>query len=223
MKYAVIPQIYTIIAFVTSIVLWPFMTPIPIGSWAEGMPHYLIHPLFTLHFSLWVTITIAWLAAFAFSLRSIQKRALKLTEVLGQNVQVIASATFTVMIALSGWVGYSYIYHPSAGIPERDLLWLFRAINGFGSFLLIPAWIITILLGYLRGCSKPLREPQTRKTGFPIAGGFFAIEAACFSGILSFINLRAFILARAFLLRRVEKIIAILQGLLQVESTIDHR
>ena len=154
MKYAVVPQVYTIIALGASLVLMPFLTQVAIHPLMEGMPRYLIHPLFTLEFSLWLTTAIAWFIAFALSLRNIHKQALKLTEAVGQNLLVVSLATITVIVALSGCVGFSdiihyeeYVYTPA--LPKPNLLTLFRAINAFGSIVCVTAWIIAVLWRYL--------------------------------------------------------------------------
>ena len=155
MKYAVVPQVYTIIAFGASILLWPSLSGIAINPSTEGTPRYLIHPLFTLEFSLWLTTAIAWFIAFALSLRYIRKKALKLTEAVGQNLLVVSLATITVIVALSGCVGFSDIIHYEEyvwglpALPKPDLFTLFRAINAFGSIVCVTAWIIAVLWRYL--------------------------------------------------------------------------
>lgn len=159
-KYLVFPQVYTIIALGASLVLMPFLTQVAIHPSMEGMPLYLIHPLFTLEFSLWLTTAIVWFITFVFSLNSIRKQALTLIEVVGQNLFVVSLAFITVIIALSGCVGYSENIHleefgtdyllgiPS--LPPPNLFTFLRAINGFGILVCEPAWIITVLSKYLR-------------------------------------------------------------------------
>jgi len=153
-KYAVVPQVYTIIAFGASILLWPSLSGIAINPSTEGMPRYLIHPLFTLEFSLWLSTAIAWFIVFALSLGNIHKQALKLTEAVGQNLPVVSLATITVIVALSGCVGFSDIIHFELyvwlpALPKPNLLTLFRAINAVGSILCVTAWIIAVLWRYL--------------------------------------------------------------------------
>ncbi len=151
MKYAVIPQAYTIIALGISIVLMPLLTLPAFGPSVEGMPRYLIHPFFTLDFSLWLTTAIVWFIAFALSLRYIHKKALKLTEIVGQNLHVISLATITVIVALSGCVGFSDTIHFTPGImsPPSPLLFSTRMINFFGVLICEPVWIVAVLWGYL--------------------------------------------------------------------------
>jgi len=150
-RYAVISQIYTIIAFGASIVLMPLLTLPAFGPSVEGMPRYLIHPFFTLDFSLWLTTAIVWFIAFALSLRYIHKKALKLTEIVGQNLHVISLATITVIVALSGCVGFSDTIHFTPGImsPPSPLLFSTRMINFFGVLICEPVWIVAVLWGYL--------------------------------------------------------------------------
>jgi len=149
-KYAVVPQVYTIIAFGASLFLMPFLTKVVIGSGMEAMPYYLIHPLFTLEFCLWLSTAIAWFIAFAFSLRNIRKQALTLTEIVGQNLPIVFLAAITVIIALSGCVGFSGSVHfPRSGIPTPDLFSFLRGINYLGILVCEPAWIIAVLWKYL--------------------------------------------------------------------------
>ena len=152
MRYAVIPQIYTIIALGTLLVLPPIMSPIISDHSMDGMPRILIHPYFTWSFSLWLTTAIVWFIALAFSLRYIRKKGLKLTEVVRQNLHVISWATFTVFVALSGCVGFSDIYHPiPPGMfmsPLSPLLFYARMIGYLGSFCCALAWTIIVLYEY---------------------------------------------------------------------------
>lgn len=165
MKYVVVPQVYTIIAFGASVLLWPSLSGIALTPSAEGTPLYLIHPLFILEFSLWLSTAFAWFITFVFSLRNIRKQALMLNEVVGRNLFVVSLVLFTVIVALSGCVGYSesiYLKESGAddlrtndsrsvtyGLPPRDLFWYFRAINGFGILVCEPTWIITVLWKHL--------------------------------------------------------------------------
>ena len=159
-KYLVVPQVYTIIAFGASISLWPFLSRVAIMPSMEGMPLYLIHPLFTLEFFLLLSTAIVWFIAFLFSLYNIRKQTLTLTEVVEQNLFVVSFALITVIVAISGCVGYSENIHfeefvaddllSLRGLPPPNLFTFLRAINGFGIILCEPAWIITVLSKYLR-------------------------------------------------------------------------
>ena len=158
MKYAVIPQIYTIIAFGASLASLLFMRAlgllIRVDSLMDGMPTYLAYPYFTLNFSLWLTTAIVWFIAFMLSLGYIRKRGLKLTEVVAQNLHVTVFAAFTVIVALCGCVGFSNTYH---SVPLGTILPLLspltlgtRTVAYFGTLWCVPAWIGVVLWEQLR-------------------------------------------------------------------------
>jgi hypothetical protein len=159
-KYAVIPQIYTIIAFGASLASLLFMRALRLliridSSMAmDGTPTYLAHPYFTLNFSLWLTTTIVWFIAFMLSLRYIRKNELKLTEVITQNLHVTVFAAFTVIIALCGCLGFSNTYHsvpPGTILPLLSPLTLgTRTVAYFGTLCCVPVWIGVVLWEQLR-------------------------------------------------------------------------
>lgn len=168
-RYAVIPQLYTIIAFGASLASILFMRAlnllIRVDSLMDGMPTYLEYPYFTLNFSLWLSTAIVWLIAFMLSLRYIRKRGLKLTEVIAQNLYVTVFAAFTVIVALCGCVGFSNTYHsvpPGTILPLLSPLTLgTRTVAYFGTLWCVPAWICIVLWEQLR----PRWTPARRKTG----------------------------------------------------------
>lgn len=97
MKYLVVPQVYTIIAFGASIFLWLFLSRVAIIPSIEGMPLYLIHPLFTLEFFLMLSTAIVWFIAFLFSLYNLRKQTLRLIEIVRQNLFVVSLVLTTVV------------------------------------------------------------------------------------------------------------------------------
>lgn len=168
MRYSVVPQVYTITAFGASISLWPFLSRVAIMPSMEGTPHYLIHPLFTLEFILLLSTAIVWLTAFLFSLYNMHKQKMTLAEAVKQNLFVVSLVLATVIVALSGCVGYSENVHFEEfradglfvlpGLRPPNLFAFFRAIHGLGIIICEPAWIITILSKYLPIPSKTLKH-----------------------------------------------------------------
>ena len=151
MKYAVIPQIYTIIAFGASLVLMLSYTGGMIEPWMDGLPQYLVHPIYTVEFCLWLSTAIVWFIAFALSLRNIHKKALRLTEAVEQNSLIVYLATFTVVVALSGCVSLSRPMLYTAHLPPQ-LSYAFgyaTFVGFFGILICVPAWTIVVLWGYL--------------------------------------------------------------------------
>lgn len=155
MKYLVVPQVYTIIAFGATIFLWFYVPPIAIHRSMEGMPLYLAHPLFTLLFFLSLSTAIVWFIAFLFSfnLYNLRKQTMRLTEIVRQNLFVVSLAVTTVIVALSGCVLYSELIHfeefPAMDLPPLPPPNPFGVLHGYGILLCEPAWIITVLSKYL--------------------------------------------------------------------------
>lgn len=95
-----------------------------------------------------------------FFLYNLRKRRLVITKSVTPNLFTISLAIITVIIAISGCVGYSenvYFEEFGAddlwvlqGLPPSNLFTYLRAINVFGILLCEPAWIITVLSKYLK-------------------------------------------------------------------------
>ena len=166
MKYVVVPQVFTIIAFGASIFLWLFLPTVVIDPSMEGIPLYSIHPLFTLEFYLLLSTAIVWFIAFLFSLYNMRKQTMTLTEIVGRNLFMISLVLITIIVALSGCVTYSQNVHfEEFGAGD---LWItpaipspnpFAIIYGYGILFCEPAWIITVLSKYLRAQSATFRAP----------------------------------------------------------------
>jgi len=154
-NYLVIPQLYTIIAFGTSVYFWGSLSKIPLPT---GVPLYSIHPLFMLELLLSLSTAIVWFVAFLGSLHGHYKEVLSLTGVVRKNLLIVSLAIFTVVVALSGCVVYSQSVPPSEEY-DRNVLWTLRGLSppnpfallhGCGILLCEASWIITALLKYLR-------------------------------------------------------------------------
>jgi len=152
-KYVVVPQVYTIIAFGASIFLWLFLPTVVIDPSMEGIPLYSIHPLFTLEFYLLLSTAIVWFIAFLFSLYNMRKQTMTLTEIVGRNLFMISLVLITIIVALSGCVLYSELIHfeefPAMDLPPLPPPNPFGVLHGYGILLCEPAWIITVLSKYL--------------------------------------------------------------------------
>lgn len=163
MKYLVISQVYTIMAFGASIFLWPFLTPIPIIPSPEGTPLYLIHPFFTIELFLMLSTAIVWVMAMLISLHSLRKQRIALTESIIQNLFIVSLALTTVIVAISGYIVYSETIHfekyhnnlmDLQGISPPNP---FAICYGLGILFCESAWIITGLLKCLEHLKKSRR------------------------------------------------------------------
>jgi len=151
-KYAVVPQVYTIIALGASMFLWLFLPTIAITPSMEGVPLYSIHPLFTFEFCLLLSTVIIWFMVFLLALSNMRKQTMTLTEIVRQKVLLILLVLATIVAVLSGCVTYSQTIH----FEEfgADGLWITPAlsppnlsaiIHGYGILFCEIVWIITVL------------------------------------------------------------------------------
>ncbi|UCE29150.1 MAG: hypothetical protein JSV85_07875 [Candidatus Bathyarchaeota archaeon] len=160
MKYSLVPQVYTIMAFGVSILLMPFMNGIAINWSTEGAPLFLIHPLFTLEYSLILSTAIAWFIASLFSLRNVRKQAMGLVEAVEHNWLLVSLVLLTLVVALSGCMGFSEAISfkgfcaraspASGGLLTHNLFTHLRIVNATGMIGLEPLWITKVLSKYLR-------------------------------------------------------------------------
>lgn len=107
MNRSVIPQVYTIIAFGASMLLWPFVSSVALMPSMEGTPLYLIHPFFTAELFLMLFTVIVWVVAMLISLHDLRKRRVAFVKSLVQNWFTVSLALATVVVATSGCKFYS--------------------------------------------------------------------------------------------------------------------
>ncbi|UCG45537.1 MAG: hypothetical protein JSV58_01785, partial [Candidatus Bathyarchaeota archaeon] len=144
-RYALIPQAYTIVALGISVVLLPFMPAMTISPWMYEMPQFLIYPVYTVEFYLWLSIALVWFTAFALSLRNIRKKSVGLTQAIGQNRLVVSLAIITVIVALSGCLSLSLPMDIRRQLPPPYVLVFacLTVVGILGSIVCEPAWVIT--------------------------------------------------------------------------------
>ena len=107
-----------------------------------------------------LSTAIAWFIAFLFSLHDLRKQAMGLIETVKRSLFVVSLVFFTVIVALSGCVGYSEsiiseesgadCFPSMRGLRPPNLFTYLRRINAFGIIALEPIWVITVLSKYLR-------------------------------------------------------------------------
>lgn len=159
MNRLVTPQIYTIIAFGASIFLWPYMSSVALLPSMNGMPLYLIHPFFAAELFLMLSTVVVWVMAMPISLYNLRKQRIALTKSIVQNWFAVSLVFITIVVAISGCIFYSEIFHfeeyPNNGLD----LWVtpapspsnpFALINGVGILFCEGAWIIIGLVNYLK-------------------------------------------------------------------------
>lgn len=159
-KCLVVAQVLTVTALGASIFLLIAVPSVPILPSMEGTPRYLIHPLFLLQFLLMASTVIVWLIVFLFSLYDVRRRGKMLTEIVRRDWFGFSLVVFTVVVAVSGCVGYSEdIYFEEfgagdllslPGLRPPNIFMFLRTVNAIGFLLCEPAWIIKILSRYLR-------------------------------------------------------------------------
>jgi hypothetical protein len=170
-KYSLVPQVYTTIAFGASIFLWIFLSkPMAIMPSMEGRPRYSIHLVYSLEFFLQLSTTILWLIVFLFSLYNLRRQAIKLSETVRHNLFLVCLVLGTAIVALSGCVLYSEPTNSgeySDGLvglpplPPPNPLGLFHVR---GILLCETAWIIKLLSRYLRRLASRIRWYTDSKT-----------------------------------------------------------
>lgn len=171
-KCLVVAQVLTVMALGASIFLWTVMPSVVILPSMEGTPLYLLHPLFLLQFLLMASTAIVWLIVFLFSLYDVRRREKMLSEIVRRDWFGFSLVVFTVVVAVSGCVGYSEnicFEEFSAddllslpGLPPPNIFTFLRTVNVIGFRLCEPAWIIKILSRYLKQRSTNVKAPITQ-------------------------------------------------------------
>lgn len=159
MNLMVVPKVYTITAFGASIFLWPYVSSVALGSSVDGVPYGLIHPYFTAELLLMLSTVVVWVMVILISLYNLRKQRMVLTKSIVQNWFVVSLAFATMIVAISGCMFYSEIFHFEEYSNNGLDLWVtpalsspnpFALINGVGILFCEGAWIIIGLINYLK-------------------------------------------------------------------------
>jgi hypothetical protein len=106
-KYTIISQVYTIIAFGASILLSILSTGMLLTPSAEGRPLYSIHPYFTAKLLLMLSTVIVWIVTLPIFLYSLVKGKIPKTRSTTQNSFIVSLALATIVVAISGSIFFS--------------------------------------------------------------------------------------------------------------------
>lgn len=157
-KYSVVAEIFTGIAFGLSIVLWAFMPSVRILPPIDGAPLYVIHPLFTSQFLLMLSTLIAWPVLLLLSFRHVHRQKETLTDIVRRDWFGFLLAFVASVGALSGCM----VYSENMQLGEFLLVNGLRALPGIpppNPFLVINVvalllyellWAVSILSRFLR-------------------------------------------------------------------------
>lgn len=150
MKYTIISQVYTIIAFGASILLSILSTGMRLTPSAEGTPLYSIHPYFTAKLLLMLSTVIVWIVTLPIFLYSLMKGKIPKTRSTTQNLRaraLVSLALATIVVAISGCIFFSKTVSYTAS--QTDNLRMagfgpvdpFARVYGFGVLFCEGLWI----------------------------------------------------------------------------------
>jgi len=136
-----------------SILLWPFLSAVPI---LESKPLFLIYPIFALEFTLLLSIIVVWLVTFLLSLKSFLKQKLMLRKIVERNSLLISLVFISLVVAISGCVFFSKAPVFEEPLHVGGLLVLYGVpppnpygmLYGLGILFCEPTWIVLIVLKY---------------------------------------------------------------------------
>ena len=157
----IVSQVYTIIAFGMSIILWPLSSQVPLNPSKDGTPLYLIHPFFTVEMFLSSSTALVWIMVALISLYTLRKQKIALTKSAVLNWLIVALAAATVLTAVSGCILYSQIIRFEERYYDeiRDMRAVpppnpFGIIHGFGILFCEPTWIMIGVFKFLDHLKK---------------------------------------------------------------------
>jgi hypothetical protein len=106
LKWLIIPELYTVIAFGTAIYLWfyPTVSTIP---FMNGLPLLSVPPIFVAEFLLMASIILVWSTAGAVLLAGLRRRKAEIGKSLVSNCLTVFLVSATFLVAVLGCISYA--------------------------------------------------------------------------------------------------------------------
>jgi hypothetical protein len=146
---------YTALSLGVSILLWSFLSAVPI---LEAKPLFLIHPIFALEIILLFSIVILWSVTSLLSIKSILNQKLMLRKIVERNSLLISLVFITIVIAISGCLVFSEVPFIERPLQVGDLHIIYgisppnpyAVLYGLGILFCEPTWIALVILKSLK-------------------------------------------------------------------------